>query len=143
MTGRKMTAGNSKPFEPTNINDMTNVKSLDYNKPYTEFNYDKYISHYKQSNFVGGNKKKTGNKMNHLIKNMYIDYKKGKSSNMKKMRNSNQMRGGAADDMFLSTMKEMKDLSHLDYQEPYQYREMSTISKMPRSNFQSLASWSN
>ena len=152
MSGRKMTAGNSKPFEPTNIDDMTNVKSLDFNKPYPEFNYDKYIDRFKQSNFVGGGSKKMNNfskTVSNLIKNMYVDYKKGKASKMKYMkpkksmkggvRSVSSMRGGAGeDDMFLLNMKEMKDVSNLEYQEPYKYSEMNTISRMPRSNFQSL-----
>lgn len=147
----RMTAGNSNAFEPTNINDMINVKSLDYNKAYPEFNYDKYIDRFKQSNFVGGKsstaskrgseKKKLTNKMNNLIKNMYLDYIKGKTSILKKMKTQKGMRGGATNDeadVFISTMKELKDVSHLNYKDPYQYNEMPTISRMPRSNFQSL-----
>lgn len=140
MTGRKMTAGNSTTFEPTKIDDMTNVKSLDYDKPYSEFNYDKYLNHFKQSNFVGGGKmKKVSNNVNNLIKQLYIEYKNGSKSSMKlkKVKNTKplKMRGG---EMFLATMKEMKDVSHLDYKEPYEYNKIPIVSSVPRSNFQAL-----
>lgn len=139
MTSRKMTAGNSKTFEPTKMEDMTNVKSLDYDKPYAEFNYDKYLQHFKQSNFVGGGKmKKVSNNVNNMIKKLYIEYKKGVKSSIKKMKNIKMNGGSQYDKMFLTTMKEMKDVSHLDYEQPYEYSKIPTVSFMPRSNFQAL-----
>jgi hypothetical protein len=148
MTGRKMTAGNSTTFEPTNIDDMTNVKSLDYDKPYSEFNYDKYLNHFKQSNFVGGGKmRKVSNNVNNMIKKLYIEYKNGLKSSMKKVKKGKKvksmkpmkMRGGEGEsEMFLATIKEMKDVSHLDYKEPYEYSKIPTVSSIPRSNFQAL-----
>lgn len=138
----------SKPFAPTKITDMTNVSSLDYDKPYSDFNYDKYINNFKQSNFVGGTMSGKTSKVdiNKMIKNMFYNYKKDMKSDLKniktktKMRkNMKNMRGGNGEnEMFLATLKEMKDISHLEYKEPYEYSKIEPISHIPRSNFQAL-----
>ena len=140
--GRKMTAGNSAMFGPTSIKDMTNTSHLDYDKPYTEFNYDKYTNNFRQSNFVGGknktynnNSKKLNKKLNNDIKLLFCDYKDGAKSNIKqlnkKYNKTKIMKGGQ---QFIVPLKEMKDVSQLDYSEQFQYNEMKHIPRIPRSN---------
>lgn len=157
-------SGSSTGFAPTNIKDMTNLSNLDYDRQYKEFNYDKYMNHFKQSNFIGGKKAKSKSqpkahakskkmttnqvmqKMNKLIKTMYVDYKKDKKSKLKKIAKQTikmKMIGGNSSDVnFITPLKDMKNVSELNYSEPYEYSNTTSITHMPRSNFQSLGSYS-
>jgi hypothetical protein len=132
--GRKMIAGNSVMLGPTSIKDMSDVSNLNYDKPYTEFNYDVYAKDFKQSNFVGGKQgKNTINmKLSNDIKLLYTDYKGGAKSKLKQLnKTSKVMKGGQ---MFLTELREMRDVSNLDYHQQFQYNEMRPVFRMPRSN---------
>ena len=136
--GRKMTAGNSVMIGPTSIKDMTNLSNLNYDKPYTEFNYDRFTNDFKQSNFVGGkrgknkmNTKLMNTKLNSHIKTMYDDYRGGTASKLNKLKSSKKMKGGQ---VFPIDIKDMKNVSHLDYHQQFSYNDMFPISRMPRSN---------
>lgn len=134
---RKMTAGNSVMIGPTSIKDMTNLSHLSYDKPYSEFNYDLYANDFKQSNFVGGKRGKTkmNTKLNSHIKTMYDDYRGGAKSKLNQLnqlkKSSRKMKGGQE---FPIELKDMKNVSNLDYQQQFSYNDILPVSRMPRSN---------
>ena len=133
--GRRMTAGNSAvTIGTTSIKDMSNLSHLDYDKPYTEFNYDVYAKDFKQSNFVGGKqrKNKINMKLNNDIKLMYTDYKDGEKSKLSQLKKASKvMKGGQ---VFPTDLKEMRDVSNLDYHRQFQYNDMKPVFRIPRSN---------
>jgi len=110
------------------INEIQNLNHLDYSRAYQEFNYDKYINNIKQSNFAGGCYKcKVGSgKLSNLIGEKFEDFKKGKESFIKKYT------GG---DQFPVTLKDMQNISTLNYKTPFEYEEIKRLQSVPYSKF--------
>ena len=108
------------------VNEMGNVNNLNYNKPYQEFNYDKYMGSIRQSNFAGGgtSKKVDKIKVDKIIHNLYKDYKEGSGSYF----------GGYAD-LFPVKMQEMQNTKDLSYDTPFQYSKLKRLQTVPTSKF--------
>jgi hypothetical protein len=103
------------------INEMGNVNNLNYNKPYQEFNYDKYMGSIRQSNFAGGG---TSKKVDKIMHNLYKDYKNGKMSYF-----------GGYVDLFPVKLQEMQNTKDLSYDTPFQYSELKRLQTVPTSKF--------
>jgi|LakMenE09Jun09ns_1017247.scaffolds.fasta_scaffold00112_9 hypothetical protein len=117
-------------------NEINNVNNLQYNKPYQDFDYSKYINEIKLSNFAhagGGAIKKNSrntnnNRISNVIKHMYSDYLKGKPSYMK---------GGGTTGMNLPiSVQDTYNLNNLNYNTCYNAPRVKYVSTVPYSSFQ-------
>lgn len=110
------------------MHEIQSLYDLDYSKAYQEFNYDKHINNIKQSNFAGGcYKGKLGtHKLSHLLVEKFDDFKKGKCSFLKKYNGGYQ---------FPVTLKDMQNISDLNYQTPFEYQEIKRLQTVPYSKF--------
>ena len=106
----------------TTINEMSNLNDLHYSKPYQEFNYDKYMGSFRQSNFAGG-----GKNMKSLHKTMETMYKDYKTNNLSLI--------GGYREIFPIKIQEMQNIKDLNFKTPFEYTDIKRIQNVPNSKF--------
>jgi hypothetical protein len=122
-------------FGDIDMNNVVNTNNLDYTREYQSFNYDKYINAIKTSNFAGGCDKKKCKKINDIIDKLYINYINKKPSTIKNIK-KNMIGGTTYDDNFNIKFNDMKNVSNLEYSEPWEYADVRRLSTIPNSNFE-------
>jgi hypothetical protein len=117
-------------------NEINNVNNLQYNKPYQDFDYSKYIHEIKLSNFAhagGAREKKSRNannnkRMSSVMRQMYSDYLQGKRS---------YMNGGGTSGTHLPiSIQDTYNLNNLNYNTCYNPSRVKHVSTVPYSSFQ-------
>ena len=105
--------------------DMMNTANLGNDKPYESFDYGRYKNSVKVSNFAGG-AARVKKQMKNLLKDTYVEYRKGNKSLIRKIR------GGYAD-VLTVPLADTNNISSLQIPKPYEYLAVNKLSSVPHS----------
>jgi hypothetical protein len=111
--------------------DILNVKSLNYQQNYPDFDYNNYINEITLSNFVpqnGGKKLKKNKKISKILQQSYMHYMNGGSSKLKYY-----MQGG--EELFPIPLKDISITTNLQYNTCYNPAKPRHLSTVPYSSF--------
>lgn len=105
----------------TSYQDTMQIGNLGNTKEYQPFDYNRYKNCVQMSNFGGGRSKKVEN----ILKNTYIEYRRGKHSYIKKMK------GGA--DQLSIPVADTRNISNLNIPKAYEYPYVSKLTFIHQS----------